>query len=125
MITYESLAAEAVQRYNADPARAAKAIEIVTEGRISLAPERLPTGQYNVRNSNGYGWYCVNPLTHTCTCMDSQQSHVCKHRLAVWMRNQYIERNGAAAYNQSQATYRQRANRTTRQAQILAELGYT
>ena len=97
MITYQSLAAEAESRWQVDPARLQKAIEIVTN-RTSIYSQMCDKGEYDVRSQTALNsWHHVDTNRHTCTCKDSMTGHVCKHRLAVWLfREQEIRQHEAA-----------------------------
>jgi len=95
MITYQSLAAEAESRWHPEPARLLKAVQIAA-GPHNIYNQRCPAGEFDVRSQCGLnGWYHVNTHAHTCTCQDSQQGHICKHRLAVWLYTEQIAREHA------------------------------
>lgn len=95
-ITYEELAAEAEARWHAEPIRLQKAVEIVTN-RYQIYFKNCPEGEYDVRSQAGSGWYHVDTKKKTCTCKDSQSGHICKHRLAVWLYTEQINRTMEAA----------------------------
>src|SRR5512142_1157738 len=86
LTTTQDLFDEALTRWShtVDPARLERA-RLIAESRTSIYNNHCPAGQYDVRSDHGRGWYRVDTKAHTCTCMDSQQGHICKHRLAVWM----------------------------------------
>jgi hypothetical protein len=110
-MNYQTLAQEALKRWPAlDPARLERAIEIAARpGMIYNA--RCNAGEFDVRASNGTGWYHVNTKARTCTCPDSHKGHVCKHRLAVWLFVEARTRPAAQA-------------RRVDTAVIMGELGY-
>lgn len=111
-ISYQSLAAEALQRWpGLDPARVERAVKIAAKN-TSIYNNHLPAGCYDVRSSSDRSWYRVNTHTHTCTCIDSAQGHICKHRLAVWLHIQARVRPLAEVQR-------------VPQAQTMSELGYT
>lgn len=111
MLTYESLAAEALAKWpQIDPDRMARAVEIASKP-TTIYNSRLPRGQFDVRSSNGKGWYRVDTRHKTCTCQDSMRGHICKHRLAVWLHIEARTRPQAEA-------------RRVDQSVILQELGY-
>lgn len=134
MITYQSLAAEAEARWHPDHTHLLKAVEIAS-GRNNIYNLRCPEGEYDVRSQVSLnGWYHVDTKRHTCTCKDSQQGHVCKHRLAVWLYVEEqtrtmaeIKRSAAASQTPTheeiervnQAYYAKMHAKT-----LLAELGY-
>jgi hypothetical protein len=97
MITYQALAAEAEARWQVDPARLAKAVEIAARGH-NIFNLHCPVGEWDVRSTISLnGWYHVDTKHHTCTCKDSMTGHVCKHRLAIWLYTECIVRTHAQA----------------------------
>jgi hypothetical protein len=103
--TLQSLAAEAITRYHADPARVERALAICERGGFNIGCPRwdengMPVQQSDrdlpdlviVRSSGGRGWYFVRPRAKTCSCRDSQQHNICKHRIAVWIWYELIKR---------------------------------
>jgi len=113
-ITYQQLAEEALKRWRIEPARMSRALEILEHPHM-IYPSKTTAGAHSVRDSQG-GWYEVNLSRRSCSCTDSAQGHICKHRLAVYLYTEQIER-----------TFRliQEPDPTpTREPQILHELGY-
>ena len=101
MITYQSLAAEAETRWHVDPTRLLKAVQIAA-GPHNIYNLRCPAGEFDVRSQSALnGWYHVDTHAHSCTCQDSQQGHVCKHRLAIWLYTTQITRTHAELLHKS------------------------
>ena len=127
-ITYQSLPEEALNRpsWKVDPQRAQRALHILTDhkpGTMLMLASRdendMPVSSdqnlWIVRGS-ARGWYFVRPDDHSCTCPDHRKGHVCKHRLAVYLYTQQIERTRAAVIADI------RSKRT--EEQILQDLGF-
>lgn len=131
-ITYEELTAEATTRpgWKIDPARAQRALQILTQhkaGTMVLQARKDENGEpiqpsnnlFIVRGSSG-GWYYVHPQEHTCTCKDSTKGkNICKHRIAVYLYTQQIERTQAAV--RTNAAWK---NGSSREKQLLNDLGF-
>jgi hypothetical protein len=106
-ITYKSLVEELTEKksWKIDPKRAQRALRMLTDWKpgtmVMLAqkdemnnPVSNEANLWIVRSSNG-GWYYVRPDKHTCTCQDYKRGNICKHRLAVYLYTQQIERTRA------------------------------
>jgi hypothetical protein len=110
-ITYRALAEEAMIKWQPDKSRLLKALAIV-ESRTSIYNQHCEPWTFDVRSQTALNsWYHVDTKRHACTCTDSQQGHVCKHRLAVWLYVEQITRSQAEASRRPQST-------------IMHELGY-
>ena len=100
---WQTLAAEMLKTYPAlDPDRVERAVQLLNSQRQNLVMAKIdengnhitPTiALWAVRSSakppykNGQKiWYLVRPAQKTCQCADSQRGHVCKHRIAVYLR---------------------------------------
>ena len=115
MLTYQDLANEACAKFAVvDNNRMARAI-LIAANKTSIYNQRCPRGQFDVRSDhpsvNG-GWYRVDLAKHYCSCKDSRKGNVCKHRLAVWLRQEILCRVYAQV-------------RGVDKAIIAKELGYT
>ena len=104
--TLQSLATEAINHYHADPARVERALLICERGKWDISRAQwdelgMPVKWIDqdvpdlviVRSSGGRGWYYVRPRARTCSCRDSQQHNICKHRIAVWIWYELIKRS--------------------------------
>lgn len=64
--------------------RVDKASRILLAGNVRKSSE-FP-GLYEVKSESvGNRWYVVDPANKSCTCPDSRDGHLCKHRIAVGM----------------------------------------
>ena len=127
-ITYEQLTEEATTRpgWKIDPARAQRALHILTKHKVGTMvlqarkdengnPVKPSNNLFIVRGSGG-GWYYIRPQEHSCTCKDSTiRRNICKHRIAVYLYIQQIERTMAAIKSEAAAS---KANQT------LKEIGF-
>ena len=129
-ITYQILAEEAIEKWKIDPKRVQRALGILLDNKpgtmVMLAkrdeldqPISSAENVWIVRGSKG--WYFVRPENHTCTCRDHHNGHICKHRLAVYLDTQQIQRTHDAVI----AEARQRSkNFRNAQDLLLQDLGF-
>jgi hypothetical protein len=111
VLTYADLATEALAKWpQLDPARVERAVQIASN-QTMIYEDRKEKFSWSVRNSKGNGWYTVHTKRRTCTCRDSQQGNICKHRLAVWLHIEIRTREAAQA-------------RRVPQSVIMQQLGY-
>jgi hypothetical protein len=68
-----------------------RALKLALEGHVSHKAGRI----YSVRSEDGKHAYLVNLDARTCTCPDSHNGHVCKHRLAAYLIEQANQNNQA------------------------------
>lgn len=64
--------------------RQERALKLAMEGHVSHKSGRI----FSVRSENGQHSYLVDLARSFCNCPDSQQGHVCKHRLAAYLVEQ-------------------------------------
>jgi len=122
--TLESLAQEAHQKYQADPTRLERALQIAQAGRFNIFEANRDEFDQTVkpsrnliivRSSDQKAWYFIRPQDHSCSCKDAELGHLCKHRLAAWMFYELIDRSLSEA---------QAAARRARIAANLKALGF-
>lgn len=102
-LTYQDLANEAMIRWpHIDQPRMAEAILLA--GSTRIYKELSQPGCYSVQSSDGCTYYKVSAPKHSCTCMDHRMGHICKHRLAIWLRMEYEQRTGQLAPRSSGQT---------------------
>ena len=61
-----------------------RALKLAIEGHVSHKAGRI----YSVRSEDGKHAYLVDLEARACTCPDSRNGHVCKHRLAAYLIEQ-------------------------------------
>jgi len=66
-----------------------RALKLALEGHVTHKFART----FNVRSENGEHSYLVNLEKSFCTCPDSRQGSVCKHRLAAYLVEQSLQAN--------------------------------
>ena len=64
-----------------------RALKLALEGHVTHKFART----FNVRSENGEHLYLVNLEKSFCTCPDSRQGSVCKHRLAAYLVEQSLK----------------------------------
>lgn len=90
-------ATQAIQQWNLDPERVRKAMVILSYGSIRKTVKTWPM-EFEVRSLSSDSWYTVSPDEHTCTCPDTLFSpQICKHRIAVYLYEQRLERQAIAS----------------------------
>jgi hypothetical protein len=73
-----------------------RALKLALEGHVIHKAGRI----YSVRSEDGKHAYLVNLEARTCTCPDSHNGHVCKHRLAAYLIEQANQNNQAISPEQ-------------------------
>lgn len=64
-----------------------RALKLAVDGHVTYKSERI----FSVRSESGQQAYLVDLARSFCTCPDSQQGHVCKHRLAAYLVEQSLK----------------------------------
>lgn len=80
-----------------DPARVARAVELVCKKGMVMAAQRDEHGNpiqatktlTIVRSSTGNGYYYVR--AKSCTCPDHIKGNVCKHRIAAYIMHTFLD----------------------------------
>ena len=68
-----------------------RALKLALDGHVSHKAGRI----YSVRSEDGKHSYLVDLEARSCTCPDSHNGHVCKHRLAAYLIEQANQNNQA------------------------------
>ena len=92
-------AARAVDAWKLDPARVRRALLILSYDYVRAAHTEKIDPEFDVKSlSRPHIVHTVNPERHTCTCEDHTINHqICKHRIAVYLYRQRLERTAAQA----------------------------
>jgi hypothetical protein len=92
----EKLATALLNKYPAlEPKRVGRALELVQKHAVMHAKRNEVDQPIEPSNklwiaAGKKGWYIINPAAKTCTCPDSANGHVCKHRIAVFLYMSFI-----------------------------------
>lgn len=89
--TLQDIADELINNLKLDRDRVIRGLSIASMPR-QIYNQNCPEGCHDIRSGSGRGWYRVDTIRKTCTCIDSQVGNVCKHRIAVFLMNEHTRR---------------------------------